>query len=156
MITITKKEEIVLNQIKIFNWEYEEGIPESLIKMELGIYEHELREILNELASKNLISYENKKIKLDSSKKDINAVDSRKDVIKADLNEKEESTLKIIQDLVDKDSVVSKYSLEGSLLYGELHLSDFRMYHILLSLENKGILKPINRKDGEYYLLVEN
>ncbi|MCL2157732.1 MAG: hypothetical protein FWH54_06900 [Methanobrevibacter sp.] len=47
MITITKKEKIVFNQIKIFHLEYDEGIPENLIKMELGIYEHELNEILN-------------------------------------------------------------------------------------------------------------
>ena len=41
------------------------------------------------------------------------------------------------------------------LLYGDLKLTNFRMYHIILSLENKGLLKHIHKSDGEYYLLVE-
>ncbi|MBZ9571279.1 hypothetical protein KQY27_06950 [Methanobrevibacter sp. TMH8] len=155
MITITKKEEIVFNQIKIFNLEYEEGIPENIIKIELGIYEHELKEILKELASKNLITYSNKKVKLADFEKDITAVDSRQEVIMADLDVKEKKSLEIIENLVDEDKTVPKYLLEGNLLYGDLKLSNFRMYHIILSLENKGVIKPINKIDGEYYLLIE-
>jgi transcription initiation factor IIE alpha subunit len=154
MITITKKEEIVFNQIKIFHLEYDDGIPENLIKMELGIYEHELREILKELENKNLIEYKEKKIKLTDFDKSINAVDSRQEVIKADLDVKEQKSLEIIEKLVDQDRTISKYILEGNLLYGDLKLSNFRMYHIILSLENKGIIKPMNKSDGEYYLLI--
>ena len=154
MITITKKEEIVFNQIKIFHLEYDDGIPENLIKMELGIYEHELREILKELNNKNLIEYKEKKIKLADFDKSINAVDSRQEVIKADLDVKEQKSLEIIEKLADQDRTISKYILEGILLYGDLKLSNFRMYHIILSLENKGIIKPINKSDGEYYLLI--
>ncbi|MEA4957429.1 hypothetical protein SDC9_08539 [bioreactor metagenome] len=154
MITITKKEEIVFNQIKIFHLEYEDGIPENIIKMELGMYEHELREILEELNSKNLIDYKEKKIKLSNFDIVINAVDSRKDVIKADLDAKEKKSLEIIESLADKDRIVPKYILEGNLLYEELKLTNFRMYHIILSLENKGIIKPISKTDGEYYLLL--
>ncbi|BBL61350.1 MAG: hypothetical protein ISP01_09715 [Methanobrevibacter arboriphilus] len=154
MITITKKEEIVFNQIKIFHLEYDDGIPENLIKMELGIYEHELREILKELNNKNLIEYKEKKIKLADFDKSINAVDSRQEVIKADLDVKEQKSLEIIEKLADQDRTISKYILEGNLLYGDLKLSNFRMYHIILSLENKGIIKPINKSDGEYYLLI--
>nr|WP_302578500.1 hypothetical protein [Methanobrevibacter arboriphilus] len=154
MITITKKEEIVFNQIKIFHLEYDDGIPENLIKMELGIYEHELREILKELDNKNLIEYKEKKIKLADFDKNINAVDSRQEVIKADLDVKEQKSLEIIEKLADQDRTISKYILEGNLLYGDLKLSNFRMYHIILSLENKGIIKPINKSDGEYYLLI--
>lgn len=154
MITITKKEEIVFNQIKIFHLEYDDGIPENLIKMELGIYEHELREILKELDNKNLIEYKEKKIKLADFDKNINAVDSRQEVIKADLDIKEQKSLEIIEKLADQDRTISKYILEGNLLYGDLKLSNFRMYHIILSLENKGIIKPINKSDGEYYLLI--
>ncbi|OQD58267.1 hypothetical protein MBBAR_22c00140 [Methanobrevibacter arboriphilus JCM 13429 = DSM 1125] len=154
MITITKKEEIVFNQIKIFHLEYDEGIPENLIKMELGIYEHELREILKELDNKNLIEYKEKKIKLADFDKSINAVDSRQEVIKADLDVKEQKSLEVIEKLADQDRTISKYILEGNLLYGDLKLSNFRMYHIILSLENKGIIKPITKSDGEYYLLI--
>ena len=155
MITITKKEEIVFNQIKMFNLEYEEGIPENIIKMELGIYEHELKEILEELSKKNLISYKDKKIKLADFEKDIRSVDSRQEVITADLDVKEQKSLEIIENIVDENKTVPKYILEGNLLYGELKLSNFRMYHIILSLENKGVLKPIKKSDGEYYILVQ-
>ncbi|MDR2967868.1 MAG: hypothetical protein LBU74_07985 [Methanobacteriaceae archaeon] len=155
MITITKKEEIVFNQIKIFHFEYDEGIPENLIKMELGIYEHELKEILTELANKNLIIHENKKIKLKDIDKEIATVDSKKEALKAELDVKEEKSLEIIKKLVDENNIVPRYILEGNLLYGELKLSDFRMYHIILSLENKNLIKKTEKNDGEYYMLLE-
>ena len=155
MITITKKEEIVFNQIKIFHLEYNEGIPENLIKMELGIYEHELKEILNELANKNLIIYENKKIKLKDFDKEIATVNSKKEALKAELDNKEKKSLEIIKKLIDENNIISRYTLEGNLIYGELKLSDFRMYHIILSLENKNIIKKIEKNDGEYYILLE-
>jgi glutaredoxin 2 len=155
MITITKKEEIVFNQIRIFHLEYDEGIPENLIKMELGIYEHELNEILNELANKNIIIHENKKIKLQDFDEEIATFDSKKEAVKAELDNKEKKSLEIIKNLADENNLVPRYILEGNLLYGELKLSDFRMYHIILSLENKNVLKKIEKQDGEYYLLLE-
>ncbi|MCL2115997.1 MAG: hypothetical protein FWH29_07235 [Methanobrevibacter sp.] len=155
MITITKKEEIVFNQIKMFHLEYDEGIPENLIKMELGIYEHELKEILNELANKNLILLENKKIKLKDFDNEITTVNSKKEAVKAELDIKEKKSLEIIKKLVGDKNIVPRYILEGNLLYGELKLSDFRMYHILLSLENKNVIKKIVKPDGEYYIFIE-
>lgn len=154
MITITKKEELVLNQIKIFNLQYQDGVSENILKTELGIYEHELNEILNVLKDKNLISYENNNIKLLDNELVINAVDSTKDVKDAELDKKEKDSIDIIKKIVNKDNLVSRYILEGNLLYGDLKLSDFRMYHIILSLENKGILKKIKKSDGDYYLLL--
>ena len=111
MITITKKEEVVLNQVEIFNPEYPDGVPIKFLKDELGFHEYDLVQILNTLSEKNLI--------------------------------------------VDDKNLVSKYTLEGHLLYGDLKLSNFKMYHIILSLENKNLLKPIKKEDGDYYLLVE-
>jgi hypothetical protein len=154
MITITKREELVLNQIKIFHLEYDEEIPENILKDELNIYEHELNEILNVLDNKNLINYENNKIKLIESEKAINTVASNKEVKMAELDQKEKDSIEVIKNIVNKDNLVSKYILEGNLLYGDLKLTDFRMYHIILSLENKGILKKVNNSDGEYYLLL--
>ncbi|MGL6298470.1 MAG: hypothetical protein ACRC1M_04815, partial [Methanobacteriaceae archaeon] len=81
---------------------------------------------------------------------------SKKDVIKAELDKKEEESLEIIKSLVSEDNIISKYLLEGNLLYGELQLSNFRMYHIILSLENKKIIKRVVRDDGEYYRLLIN
>lgn len=154
MITITKKEEVVLNQIKIFNLEYPEGIPEKVLRNELGFYEYDLNQILNILDEKKLISYNNNKVKLSSFEKKINAVDSLQDVKDIELDRKEQESLAMIKELVDENNTVSRYVLEGNLLYGDLKLTDFRMYHIILSLENKGILKPIKKSDGDYYLVI--
>ena len=52
---------------------------------------------------------------------------------------------------MDDKGFVSRYEIEGNLLYGDLKLTDFRMYHILLSLENKGLIKAVYRKNGDYY-----
>ena len=82
MITITKKEEVVLNQVEIFNLEYSEGIPIKILKDELGFHEYDLIQILNILSEKKLIEFKNNAVKLTISDKEINAVKSKKDVEK--------------------------------------------------------------------------
>lgn len=154
MITITKKEEVVLNQIKIFIKEYSDGIPIELIRKEVDFHEYDLIQILNTLSDKDLIQFDNDVVLLTDSEKEINAVNSKKDVEAIELNLKEKESYNLIKELVDDNNLVSRYILEGNLLYGELKLSNFRMYHIILSLENKGLLKRIEKEDGEYYLLI--
>ena len=51
------------------------------------------------------------------------------------VNIKEKESYNLIKELVDDKNLVSKYTLEGHLLYGDLKLSNFKMYHIILSLE---------------------
>ena len=68
---------------------------------------------------------------------------------------KEKEAYNLIKQLVDEKNLIPKYTLEGHLLYGDLKLTNFRMYHIILSLQNKELLKSINKDDGEYYLLVD-
>ncbi len=155
MITITKKEEIILNQIKIFINDYEDGVPLSILRKETGIYEHDLNDILKMLASKNIVDYQKGRVKLLKVDSEFNTVESQKDVISAELDLKEKKSYEIIKNSVDENNMISKYKLEGNLLYGELKLSDFRMYHIILSLENKGLLKYIRKMDGEYYKLID-
>lgn len=155
MITITKKEEIILNQVKIFANDYEEGIPLSVLRKETGLYEHDLNDILKMLASKGIVDYQKGHVKLDNYDVEFNTVESQKDVISAELDLKEKKSYEIIKSIVDENNMVSKYKLEGNLLYGELELSDFRMYHIILSLENKGLLKYVRKMDGEYYKLID-
>ena len=155
MINITKNEEVVLDQIKIFNIEFPEGIPVGVLRKDLGFHEYDLVQILEELKDKELITFEDNKVSLSESEKQINTVNSKKDVEELELNMKEKESYKLIQDLVDDKNLISKYTLEGHLLYGDLKLSNFRMYHIILSLQNKGLLKSIQKEDGEYYLLVE-
>lgn len=155
MINITKNEEVVLDQIKIFNIEFPDGIPVDVLRKDLGFHEYDLVQILDELKDKDLITFDGSKVALSESEKEINTVNSRKDVEELELNMKEKESYKLIQELVDDKNLISKYTLEGHLLYGDLKLTNFRMYHIILSLQNKGLLKSIQKEDGEYYLLVE-
>ncbi|MCF0226852.1 MAG: hypothetical protein HUK28_06070 [Methanobrevibacter sp.] len=154
MITITKNEEIVLNQIKIFTLEYSEGIPLDVLKEDTGFYEYNLVEILKSLDEKELIDFKDNKVNLLDIEKEINTVKSKKDLEELELSIKEQESYNIIKDIVDENNMISKYILEGNLLYGNLKLSNFSMFHIILSLQNKGILKPIKKDDGEYYMLV--
>ena len=154
MINITKNEEVVLKQVEIYDKEYSQGIPVDVLRKELGFHEYDLVEILNELQGKNLIVFSDNKVKLSDSEKEVNTVDSKSDLKEIELNLKEKESYELIKTLVDEDNLVSKYILEGYLLYGDLKLTNFRMYHIILSLQNKGLLKSMNKPDGEYYFLV--
>ncbi len=151
MITITKAEEEVLNQIKSYQ---EEKIDVSIIKDDMGIYEHDLNDLLKSLKSKGLVFYNGSTVQLKEVDATINTVDSKEDVINAELNQKEKASFEIIKSLADEKGFVSRYEIEGNLLYGDLKLSDFRMYHILLSLENKGLIKAVYRKNGDYYKIL--
>lgn len=155
MITITKNEEVVLNQIKIFDKEYDDGIPINVLRKDLGFHEYDLVQILEELSDKDLVIFNDNKVSLSEQEKEFNTVNSKKDVEELELNMKEKESYKLIQELVDDKNLISKYTLEGHLLYGDLKLTNFRMYHIILSLQNKGLLKSINKDDGEYYFLVD-
>ena len=154
MINITKNEEVVLSQIEIFDNEYPEGIPINVLRKDLGFHEYDLVQILEELQDKDLIVFKDNVVSLSESEKEINTVNSRKDIEELELNMKEMESYKLIQELVDENNLIPKYTLEGHLLYGDLKLTNFRMYHIILSLQNKELLKPIEKDDGEYYLLV--
>ena len=154
MINITRNEEVVLSQIEIFDVEYPDGIPLNVLRKDLGFHEYDLVQILEELQDKDLIVFKDNKASLSESEKEINTVNSRKDIEELELNMKERESYKIIQELVDDKNLISKYTLEGHLLYGDLKLTNFRMYHTILSLQNKGLLKSIEKDDGEYYLLV--
>ncbi len=154
MINITRNEEVVLSQIEIFAIEYPDGVPLSVLRKDLGFHEYDLVQILEELQDKDLIIFKDNKAILSESEKEINTVNSKKDVEELELNMKEKESYELIQQLVDDKNLISKYTLEGHLLYGDLKLTNFRMYHIILSLQNKGLLKTIEKEDGEYYFLV--
>lgn len=155
MITITKKENMVYKQIKYLQLEYNEGISENILKMDLDITEHDFKEVLEDLERKRLIIRVNGKLKALKSKKEISIVDTRREVKTAELDQMEVEAMNIIKALKDKDNLVSKYQVEGNLLYGDLKVSTFRMYHILVSLENKGLLKQISNKNGDFFEVLE-
>ncbi len=149
MITITKKENLVLNQIKYLQAEYNDGVPSNILKLDLSMSETEFKDILGNLEDKGLISRYDNYIKANVVDSKINAVESREEVLREDLNQTEKKAFEIIRNLAS-DGIISKYSLEGNLLYN-LKLSNLQMYHIIISLENKGLIKKIQMKDGEHY-----
>jgi hypothetical protein len=152
MITITKKENLVLNQIKYFQAEYGDGVPSNILKLDLDMSETEFKDILDNLEDKGLISIVDNYIKALVVDLKINAVESRDEVIKEDLNQTEIKSFEIIKN-ISREGLISRHILEGNLLYGDLKLSNLQMYHLIVSLENKGLIKKIQMKDGEYYTL---
>ncbi len=150
MITINNKENIVLNQIKYFQLEYSEGVPYSILKLDLNLTETDFRDILNNLGDKGLISVLDDYIKTKIVDEKINVVESKADVLKEDLNQREGKAIDMIKNL-SKNGLVSRYILEGELLYGDLKLNNLQMYNLIMELETKDIIKKINLKDGEYY-----
>lgn len=152
MITITKKEKSVFNQLKYLQMDYSGGLSVNILKMDLDLSEHEIKEILDNLEKKGLVSRVDKgKIKANYLDDEIEVVNTQKDVKTAELNQLELEALEIIRKLANSQGIISRYILEGNLLYGPLKVSNFRMYHIIISLENKNILRKIKKDDGEYY-----
>ena len=80
MINITRNEDVVLKQVKIFNIEYLDGVPLNLLKKELGFHEYDLVQILEELQDKGLVIFKDNKASLSESEKEINTVNSKQDL----------------------------------------------------------------------------
>lgn len=65
--------------------------------------------------------------------------------------DKQENDLReLLIDIVDEKGFVSKYVLEGHLLY-TLGCDNIQMYNVLMNLTNNEELCLIQLKDGEYY-----
>ena len=112
MITITRNEEVVLDQVRVFDVEYPNGIPLNALKRELGFHEYDLVLILNELADKNLVGFKDNIIKITHHDKEINTVNSKKDIKQLELNMKEEASYELIKKLVDDKGLISRYTLQ--------------------------------------------
>ena len=150
MITITKKENLILNQIKYLQAEYSDGVPYNILKLNLDISETDLKDILNNLEDKGIISKNDNYIKIQMVEAKINIVESKAEVLEEDLNQIEIKAFKIIEDLADQ-GLISRHILEGHLLYGDLKLSNLQMYRLIVNLEDKGLIEKTRREDGEYY-----
>ncbi len=150
MITITKKENLILNQIKYLQAEYSDGVPYNILKLNLDISETDLKDILNNLEDKGIISKNDNYIKIQRVEAKINIVESKAEVLEEDLNQIEIKAFKIIEDLADQ-GLISRHILEGHLLYGDLKLSNLQMYRLIVNLEDKGLIEKTRREDGEYY-----
>lgn len=152
MLHITQKENMVLNQIRYFQNEYKNGVPYRIIKLDLDLSEMDLKDMLNMLDSKGIVSYKDDKVTVLETDQ-INVVESVADVKVEELNQKEEKAYEIIKEASGKSGLISKTMVEGHLLYSGLKLNNLKTYNIIISLENKGLIKKIQHPDGEYYTL---
>lgn len=150
--------------------EYPDGVPLNILKMDLGISVEELQKNLLTLEEQEILFIENEEyVKLvESTDGETMELDETltengsskitdepviENAITYDLTEKEMKALEIIKEITDESGHIPKYILEGSLLYGELKLSTLGVYNMIMSLENKGIIKKITIKDSEYYAI---
>jgi hypothetical protein len=173
------QEVLVLNTLKYYQAEYQEGVPLNILKLDLDLNDNELHEIIHSMKSKGTVTLSSGKVNLVESEssestheivEEIKVVeesapkvpeeDESPDIlpteeVSLELSETERESLKIISSLVDESGVVSRHILEGHLLYGDLELSNLRVYNLLNSLQNKGLLTSTQRKDGAYYRLLK-
>lgn len=185
-------ETIITSRIKYFQMEYPDGVPLSILKLELDLSVEELQRSLLSLEEQGILFIENEEyVKLVESPGENSDIESEDPVAgdssvedslteepyteesftedpvsepvkltselavkKAetyDLSENEINALKIIKNLTDESGHIPRYILEGSLLYGDLKLSTLGVYNLIMSLENKGIIRKVQIKDSEYY-----
>ncbi len=164
MTNLTSLQKRVLNGIKFFQAEYQDGIPYNILKLDLNLSPEELDGALAYLEEENYISRRNGSIilkgeeSMDQKNQKTDGAGSKPEThdlveveVKDQLSETEQESLEIIRKIVDDRNNISRTLLEGNLLYGKLKLSNIKMYNLVTSLENKGILKKIQFHDGEYY-----
>lgn len=161
-------ETIIINRIKYFQMEYPDGVPLGILKLELDLEVEELQRSLLSLEEQGIIFIENEEyvklvetptgeIEEELEEEDSMvvvptepAVDEAKTY---DLTEKEIKAMDLIKDLTDESGHIPKYMMEGTLLYGDLKLTTLGVYNLIMSLENKGIIRKVLIKNSEYYAI---
>lgn len=152
MLHITRKENMVLNQIKYFQNEYKDGVPYRILKLDLDLSEMELKDILILLDEKEIVCYKEGNVSILETD-DINVCENVDVVKKEILNQTEEKAFVIIRDVAGESGLISRSLIEGYLLYDELELNSVKTYKMIIALEDKGLIKKIQRPDGEYFTL---
>ncbi|MCE5214870.1 MAG: hypothetical protein LLF83_09150 [Methanobacterium sp.] len=172
---------IILNRIKYFQAEYPDGVPINILKLDLDLSVNELQDTLLNLEKQGYLFIENEEyVKLvetsiesdeksneyfsnDNTPEENRQLDStittskvpkgpeREDVELYDLSEREMKALEMIKSIIDDSGHISRHILEGNLLYGDLNLNTLGVYNLIMSLENKGIIRKIQIADSEYY-----
>ena len=171
------QEVLVLNTLKYYQAEYKEGVPLSILKLDLDLNDDQLHEVIHTMKSKGTITLASGKVNLieaESSEDSVEEITVEGEIsspetpektesseilpaeeLPVELSETERASLELIRSLADESGAVSRHILEGHLLYGDLKLSNLRVYNLLNSLQNKGLLTRIQRTDGSYYRLLE-
>ena len=164
-------ETIIISRIKYFQIEYPDGVPLNILKLDLDLSVEEIQKNLLSLEEQGILFIENEEyVKLvdnieeetpekteDISQGSVTVeITSEVEVEKAktyDLTENEINALEIIKGLTDESGHIPRYIMEGTLLYGDLKLNTLGVYNLIMSLENKGIIKKVQIHDSEYYAI---
>lgn len=165
-------ENIIVSKIKQFQMEYPDGVPINILKQELDTSVEELQKNLLSLEEQGILFIENGEyVKLveSPSGEDVEETDDLpplkeddpaliipdkpavENAKTYDLTEREIQALDMIKDLTDESGHISRYIMEGTLMYGDLKLSTLGVYNLIMSLENKGIIRKVQIRDSEYY-----
>ena len=156
MQIITNDENKIILFIKNNLDKYTEKVSYDEIRGVLDFSETKMVDLLDSLQQKKIIEYDasTKEVSYVNLDVDLEVVENQSELKKYMLNKTEEDAYAIINEVISKyDNYAPRYILEGALMYGELELSPKRTYNIIVSLENKQLLKRVEKVDGEYYTI---
>ncbi len=156
MQIITNDENKIILFIKNNLDKYPEKVSYDEIRGVLDFSETKMVDLLDSLQQKKIIEYDasTKDVSYINLDVDLEVVENQSELKKYMLNKTEEDAYAIINEVISKyDNYAPRYILEGALMYGELELSPKRTYNIIVSLENKQLLKRVEKVDGEYYTI---
>lgn len=156
MQIITNDENKVIMFIKNNLDKYPEKVSYDIIREVLDYSETKIVDLLSSLQEKKILKFDSstKEVTYVDLDMEVKVVESKSELKKLMLNQTEEDAYAIITDVIGKyDEYAPRYILEGALMYGELELSPKRTYNIIVSLENKQLLKRVEKVDGEYYTI---
>lgn len=156
MQIITNDENKIILFIKNNLDKYPGKVSYDEIRGVLDFSETKMVDLLDSLQQKKIIEYDasTKDVSYINLDVDLEVVENQSELKKYMLNKTEEDAYAIINEVISKyDNYAPRYILEGALMYGELELSPKRTYNIIVSLENKQLLKRVEKVDGEYYTI---
>jgi len=153
---ITNDENKIILFIKNNLNKYPEKVSYDVIREVLDFSETKMVDLLDSLQEKKIIEYDSstKEVSYLNLDVEVEIVENQSELKEYMLNKTEEDAYAIINEVISKyDDYAPRYILEGALMYGELELSPKRTYNIIVSLENKQLLKRVEKVDGEYYTI---
>lgn len=156
MQILTNDENKVLLFIKNNIEKYPESVSYDVIRDVLNFSETRMVDLLISLEKKNIIQFDDstKDVTYLNIDCEVEVVENQTEYKQYMLNKTEEEAYEIIREVIlNYDNYAPRYVLEGALLYGELELTPKRTYNIIVSLENKQLLRRIEKFDGEYYTI---
>ncbi len=156
MQIVTNDENKIILFIKNNIDKYPEKVSYDIIREVLDFSETKMVDLLTSLQEKNILQFDQttKEVTYVDLNAEIEVVGDKSELKEYMLNKTEEDAYAIISEVISKyDEYAPRYILEGALMYGELELSPKRTYNIIVSLENKQLLKRVEKVDGEYYTI---